>query len=148
LHAIIASSAMGGLCTKPQVKELSLEERNERTVRGIFDRFDKDKSGYISKVNLKQIVQDDKTFMNADVEHILSKFGENDRMSFEQFKHWWYSTYTTYNDDNIRQILEELDAEGGAHKAAANNEPAEPSPPRDLVGGRKDSITRLEDSRS
>jgi hypothetical protein len=137
---------MGGLCTKPQEKELTLDERNERTVRGIFDRFDKDGSGYISKVNLKQIITDDKTFKNADVEHILSKFGEDGKMSFEQFKHWWYSTYTSYNDDNIRQILQELDAEGGPNKAAANA-PVEPSPPRDLVCSKKETV-RLEESRS
>ena len=134
---------MGGLCTKPQTPELTLEQRNEKTVRGIFDRFDKDKSGFISKENLKQIIQDDKAFGNADVEHILSKFGENGKMSFEQFKHWWSSTYTTYNDDNIKQILEELDAEGGPAAAV------EPSPPRALQETKKAaSVHKLEESRS
>ena len=134
---------MGGLCTKPEVKELTLEQRNERTVRGIFDRFDKDKSGYISKENLKQIIQDDKTFKNADVEHILSKFGDEGKMSFDQFKHWWNSTYTTYNDDNIKQILDELDEEGGPASAI------EPSPPRALeAGNQKPSMPKLEESRS
>jgi Ca2+-binding EF-hand superfamily protein len=134
---------MGGMCSKPVAKEMTLEERNERTVRGIFDRFDKDKSGFISKENLQQIIQDDKAFKNADVEHILSKFGDNGQMSFEQFKHWWNSTYTTYNDDNIKQILDELDAEGGPDSAV------EPSPPRPLEeGNRRPSMGRLEESRS
>jgi len=130
---------MGGLCTKPEVKTLSMAERNERTARGIFERFDKDKSGFISKENLQQIIQDDKAFRNADVEHILSKFGENDKLSFEQFKFWWNSTYTTYNDDNIKQILDELDAEGAAE--------SEPSPPRELTGDTKQTV-KLEESRS
>ncbi|CAB9515991.1 expressed unknown protein [Seminavis robusta] len=140
---------MGGLCTKPQVKEMTLEERNDRTVKGIFDRFDKDKSGYISKENLKQIIQDDKTFMNADVEHILSKFGNNGKMSLEQFKHWWNSTYTTYNDDNIRQILDELDAEGGPEGAAAGaaGNPTTPPPPPPKMS-KVESVTKLEENRS
>lgn len=134
---------MGGLCSKPEVKELTPEQRNERTARSIFDKFDKDKSGWISKENLQQIIQDDKAFGNADVEHILSKFGDDGKMSFEQFKYWWNSTYTTYNDDNIKQILEELDAEGGPSAAV------EPSPPRPLESRtKKPSMHKLEESRS
>lgn len=132
---------MGGLCTKAEVQVPTLEQRNDKLCRGIFDRFDKDKSGFISKGNLKQIIQDDKAFRNVDVEHILSKYGDDGKMSYEQFKFWWNSTYTTYNDDNIRQILDELDAEGGP--------PAEPSPPRPLrETTRVRSEHKLEESRS
>ena len=135
---------MGGLCTKAEVKEPTLAERNERTARSIFDRFDKDKSGYISKENLQQIIQDDKAFRNTDVEHILSKFGDDGKLSFEQFKFWWNSTYTTYNDDNIKQIMDELDAEGAGV--------VEPSPPRSMGGDKAAKNVhmshKLEESRS
>lgn len=137
---------MGACCSATETQQqLTPQQREEKTLRGIFDRFDKDKSGYISKDNLQQIIQDDKTFKNADVEHILDKFGQNGKMTFEQFKFWWNSTYTTYNDDNIRQIMDELDAEGIASDTAG----IEPSPPRSgLERKKRKSEVRLEESRS
>ena len=132
---------MGGLCSKAEAQELTHAQREERTLRGIFHRFDKDNSGFISKDNLQQIIQDDKAFGNADVEHILAKFGENGKMSYEQFKHWWNSTYTTYNDDNIKHIMDELDAEGAMPAV-------EPSPPRSMKDPSQKNHINLEESRS
>lgn len=119
---------MGALCTKAEAAVPTLEERNDKLCRGIFDRFDKDKSGFITKENLKQIIQDDKTFRNTDVDHILSKYGTDGKMSYENFKFWWNSTYTTYNDDNINDIMAELEAEGATEDASALA-----SPPRQLA---------------
>lgn len=116
---------MGALCTKADpVEEMTPEEREELKLKTIFSRFDKDNSGVISKENLKQLIQDDKTFGDADVDHILNKFGDDEQLSYEQFKFWWNSTYTSYNDDNIKQILEDLHNEGAI-------EPPTISPPRD-----------------
>jgi len=129
------------MSSKVEEPKLTLEQRNDLLCRGIFDRFDKDKSGFISKGNLKQIIQDDKTFRNVDVERILSKYGDDGKMSFEQFKFWWNSTYTTYNDDNIQGIMAELEAE--------DEEPPQPSPPRPLHEITKlKSEHKLEESRS
>ena len=142
---------MGALCTKAEAAVPTMEERNDKLCRDIFDRFDKDKSGFISKENLKQIIQDDKTFRNTDVDHILSKYGTDGKMSYENFKFWWNSTYTTYNDDNIQEIMAELEAEGATDPSGLASPPrslATP-PPRPFGDGKKlRSGQKLEESRS
>lgn len=142
---------MGALCTKAEVAVPTMEERNERVCRDIFDRFDKDNSGFISKENLKQLIQDDKTFRNTDVDHILSKYGTDGKMSYENFKFWWNSTYTTYNDDNVQEIMAELEAEGATDATGLASPPRSLStpPPRPLGDTQKlRSVQKLEESRS
>jgi ABC-type histidine transport system ATPase subunit len=79
----------------------------------MFRRLDKDNKGYISIKDLKVMMKDDKThFQGRDAEHIMNKFGTNGTMSFEQFTHWWGSTYTTYADEGILQdLVDEVDAD-------------------------------------
>lgn len=82
-------------------------------LRVMFNRFDKDGSGYISRENLQKMMHDDKThFQGNDVDHILNKFGTDGKMNFEQFSLWWGSTYTTYNDDDaLKRMVDEVNQE-------------------------------------
>jgi hypothetical protein len=85
------------------------------TLKVMFDRIDKEKKGYISRKNLDQMMMDDKThFQGSDVDRILAKYGSNDQMSFMEFKLWWNSTYTTYGDNDLERIVDEVDEEDAA----------------------------------
>jgi len=83
------------------------------TLGVMFRRLDKDRKGYISKQNLQDLMKDDKThFQGKDVDHILEKYGTEGKLSFEQFKMWWNSTYTTYNDDDaLQRLVDEVQEE-------------------------------------
>lgn len=76
-------------------------------MKGIFDRFNKDNSGFISKENLKQIIQDDKAFGNADVEFTTSEHNRPTRNSYP----FEYSIFCSdmVSDDFIRGKLNELE---------------------------------------
>ena len=39
-------------------------------------------------------------------------------MTFTNFELWWNSTYTTYNDDALSRIVEEVKGEGGLENSA------------------------------
>lgn len=108
---------MGGACCKPggmlNSRRLTKEEASKGTLRVMFDRLDKEKKGYISEKNLHDLMKDDKThFKGKDVSHIISKYGSEGKMSFEQFKAWWGSTYTTYGEDfNLGHVVAEVNHE-------------------------------------
>jgi hypothetical protein len=81
------------------------------TLGVMFKRFDKHGKGFISRDDLKRVMADDKThFGGNDVDRILEKYGTSGQMTFEQFKMWWGSTYTSYNDDDnaIAQLVDEV----------------------------------------
>ena len=91
---------MGAACSKSDDDVVgSLPEGpNARhgTVGVMFDRFDKERKGYISLKNLKDMMKDDKThFQGRDADHIMNKYGTDGKMGIEEFKQWWNSTYTT-----------------------------------------------------
>ena len=90
---------MGGACSKSDdVVDTAPEGPNAKhgTVGVMFDRFDKERKGYISLKNLKDMMKDDKThFQGRDADHIMNKYGTDGKMSLDEFKQWWNSTYTT-----------------------------------------------------
>ena len=91
---------MGGACSKSDDDVLgSLPDGSNSkygTVGVMFDRFDKERKGYISLKNLKDMMEDDKThFQGRDADHIMNKYGTDGKMNIEEFKQWWNSTYTT-----------------------------------------------------
>ena len=43
----------------------------------------------------------------------MEKYGTDGKMTFTNFELWWNSTYTTYNDDALSRIVEEVKGEGG-----------------------------------
>ena len=80
------------------------------TLGVIYSRFDKEKKGYISRRDLQSMMKDDKThFQGKDVDHIMNKYGKDGKMDFNQFSTWWNSTYTTYNDGDIANLVDEVD---------------------------------------
>jgi hypothetical protein len=93
-------------------------ESSGGTLKVMFDRIDKEKKGHISRKNLHAMMMDDKThFQGSDVDRILAKYGSNDQMSFMEFKSWWNSTYTTYGDNDLERIVDEVDEEEAAAAA-------------------------------
>lgn len=106
---------MGAACCKTKsTQERQMSASGNGTLKAMFDRVDKEKKGYISIKNLQDLMRDDKTyFQGKDANHIMSKFGSDDKMTFDQFKGWWSSTYTTYNDDiNLSRLVDELHDDG------------------------------------
>lgn len=76
----------------------------------MFARFDKENKGYISRRDLQSMMKDDKThFQGRDVDHILTKYGSDSKMDFAQFSTWWNSTYTTYNSDDVANLVAQVD---------------------------------------
>ena len=91
---------MGGACSKSDddIVGSAPEGPNAKhgTVGVMFDRFDKERTNYISLKNLKDMMKDDKThFKGRDADHIMNKYGTDGKMNLEEFKQWWNSTYTT-----------------------------------------------------
>ena len=41
----------------------------------------------------------------------MEKYGTDGQMSFSNFELWWKSTYTTYNEDALARIVEEVNDE-------------------------------------
>lgn len=55
------------------------------------------------------MMKDDKTHIQGRVPvHIMNKYGADGKMSLEEFKIWWNSTYTTYNDSDIENMVNEI----------------------------------------
>ena len=91
---------MGAACSKSDDAADSTPEGPHAakygTVGVMFDRFDKERKGFISLKNLKDMMKDDKThFQGRDADHIMNKYGTDGKMNVEEFKQWWNSTYTT-----------------------------------------------------
>ena len=90
---------MGAACSKSDdVVDSTPEGPNAQhgTVGVMFDRFDKERKGYISLKNLYDMMKDDKThFKGRDADHIMNKYGTDGKMNLDEFKQWWNSTYTT-----------------------------------------------------
>jgi len=85
------------------------------TLGVMFRRIDKEGKGYIDLQNLEQLMKDDKTyFKGGSASHILEKYGNDGKMSMDNFTAWWGSTYTTYNDDHMARLVEEAQEENEA----------------------------------
>lgn len=41
----------------------------------------------------------------------MEKYGTDGKMTFANFELWWASTYTTYNEDALTRIVEEVNDE-------------------------------------
>jgi hypothetical protein len=81
-------------------------------VRVIFDRLDKEKKGYLNEKNLQDLLRDERSFFQGkDATHILNKFGTDNKITFDQFKGWWSSTYTTYEDLDLGALVDEVHAD-------------------------------------
>jgi len=109
---------MGAACCKSDGTEMTKSQSHKNTLQVMFDRIDKEKKGYISTKNLEDLMRDDKTyFQGKDAEHIMSKYGEDGKMTFDQFRGWWGGTYTTYGDDmgasgmNLSKLVDEVNEE-------------------------------------
>ena len=100
---------MGGACSKSDdAVDSAPEGPNAKygTVGVMFDRFDKERKGFISLKNLKDMMKDDKThFQGRDADHIMTKYGTDGKMSLDEFKAWWNSTYTTMVNWQTRLFL-------------------------------------------
>ena len=87
---------MGAACAKSDSVVETATSHGGGTVGVMFDRFDKERKGFISLKNLKDMMKDDKThFQGRDADHIMNKYGSDGKMSLEEFRQWWNSTYTT-----------------------------------------------------
>lgn len=107
---------MGASCCKASgTGGLSSTDTHKGTLHIMFDRIDKEKKGFISMKNLEDLMRDDKTyFKGKDTSHIMSKYGTDGKMTFEQFKGWWGSTYTTYGEsdgNNLGDLVDEVNNE-------------------------------------
>lgn len=106
---------MGCFCSKSSDNAVDTLEEEGGTTVALFRRLDKEGKGYISRQNLQDLMKDDKThFQGNDVDHIMEKFGQDGKIYLENFKAWWNSTYTTYNDDDeiakmVREVKQEHD---------------------------------------
>jgi Ca2+-binding EF-hand superfamily protein len=91
----------------------NVENGDDNMVHTMFKKFDKEGKGYISRENLQKMMTGDTTTIQRDhVDHTMTKFGTDDKMSLEQFELWWGSTYTTYNDDAaLQKMVDEVNEE-------------------------------------
>lgn len=118
------------------------------TLLVMFNRVDKEKKGYISEKNLRDLMRDEKTyFQGKDSQHIMDKYGTNGKISFEQFKTWWGATYTTYSDDmNIGSLVDEVQSEQHQQEQqairAAAQEMATGLPPLDAPHNSNVAVSR------
>lgn len=81
-------------------------------LHSMFQRIDKEGKGYINKINLDDLMKNDKSFFaGKGPSYILEKYGSDGKMTYEQFVLWWNSTYTTYNDEAIEQIVQGTEKE-------------------------------------
>lgn len=88
----------------------------------IFQRIDKDGKGYLSLDDLKALMKDDlKAYFPAGrgAEHMMGKYGNDGKLTLEQFDLWWNSTYTTYNnEDAIGKLVDEALEDDSEHNNA------------------------------
>ena len=108
---------MGACCCKTAKLENSsiynvAQSKVGGPIHSMFQRIDKEGKGYINKNNLEDIMKNDKSFFaGKGPSYILEKYGTDGKMTLEQFVVWWNSTYTTYNDETIEQIVQEAKKE-------------------------------------
>mmetsp|Transcript_6472 Transcript_6472/g.8405 ORF Transcript_6472/g.8405 Transcript_6472/m.8405 type:complete len:132 (+) Transcript_6472:193-588(+) len=103
---------MGAACGKSGGSEPKNESTAGGTLGVMFNRFDKEKKGFISLKDLKEMMKDDKHhFQGNDAGHIMNKYGTDGKMNFAQFSTWWNSTYTTYNEGAIADLVDEVNAD-------------------------------------
>lgn len=82
------------------------------TLLVMFRRIDKEGKGYINLKNLEDLMKDGKAnFAGKGADHIMEKYGTDGRMEIEHFTTWWNSTYTSYNEDALAQIVEDAQAD-------------------------------------
>jgi hypothetical protein len=124
---------MGATCCKAAETNQG-EAHPEGTLGVMFGRIDKDGKGYIDLRDLKALMKDDYKayFQGRGAEHIMAKYGQDDKMSLENFRHWWNSTYTSYNDDaalgkTIDEVLLQVDHNEKENKSTSEEE-LEPQP--------------------
>ncbi|KAL7579501.1 hypothetical protein ACA910_007878 [Epithemia clementina (nom. ined.)] len=125
---------MGSLCFK-QAKAPKAPEQSGGTLGVMFARFDKESKGYISRQDLQSMMKDDKThFQGRDAEHIMNKYGTDGKMDFDQFSTWWNSTYTTYNNDDIANLVEQVNEEERMETIEETELPQDPHITNKAVG--------------
>jgi hypothetical protein len=143
---------MGAACSCKKATALNRGEAQHPggTLGVMFGRIDKDGKGYIDLRDLNALMKDDYKayFHGRGAEHIMEKYGQEGQMSFENFQHWWNSTYTSYNDDAALAgtIDEVLRLEQQQQQQPP--EDAEESEPRPLQGRNVPSNKNLAVSRS
>jgi hypothetical protein len=77
-------------------------------LKAMFQRIDKEGKGFVDLRNLEDLMNNDNShFGRKGASDILEKYGTNGKMTMEQFTTWWYSSYTTYNDETLAQIVQE-----------------------------------------
>lgn len=100
---------MGAACGKSSDAASPEEDTSGGTLGVMFRRFDKDKKGYISKKDLNAMMADEKNhFQGKDADYIISKYGSDGKMNIDQFGTWWNSTYTTYNETDVANMVAEV----------------------------------------
>ena len=71
-------------------------------------------------------MKNDKSFFaGKGPSYILEKYGTDDKMTLEQFVQWWNSTYTTYDDEVIEQIVQDAKKEQ-SHQQLSSASPKMP----------------------
>lgn len=95
------------------------EEEGLSTIEVMFRQFDRNRKGYISLEDLQLMMKEDPAvsstglhIQNDDARHIMNKYGSDGKLTLDQFKLWWNSTYTTYNnEDEISRLVNEVQDE-------------------------------------
>jgi hypothetical protein len=113
---------MGATCSKMTQSSATAEQVSTRatnesgTLLAMFRRIDKEGKGYIHVKNLDDLMKNDKTFFaEKGPTYILDKYGTDGKMTMDQFTMWWSSTYTTYNDDTVAEIVHGAQMETNAN---------------------------------
>lgn len=104
---------MGALCSKTSVNNDVANTDGGGTVGVMFRNIDKEQKGYISMKNLSDLMRNDSSqFCGKGPDHVMQKYGTDGKMTFDQFKTWWSSTYTTYDDPaSLQKLVDEAEAE-------------------------------------
>lgn len=93
----------------------------------MFQRIDKEGKGYIDLKDLESLMKDEKKYFGGkDASLIMEKYGTDGKMRIEHFITWWNSTYTSYNDDALAQIV--VDAQADNDQVQQNPERLEVAP--------------------
>ena len=96
----------------------------------MFKRVDRGHKGYLDINDLKHMMADSKAhFQGKDAQHVLSKYGTDNKMSPKEFSSWWNSTYTTYNDDaQIADLVSQVKQENNMASIPEKDDSVEPVP--------------------
>jgi Ca2+-binding EF-hand superfamily protein len=122
---------MGCSCSKASSSTEEARSGQEGgAVGAMFRRIDKEGKGYLDLHNLEVLMRDDKTyFQGRDASHIIEKYGVDGKMNFDQFKVWWNSTYTTYNDDALMRMVQDAQSDIAADSIHLDTIPELPRVP-------------------